>query len=223
MLLRSSRPARRAVVVTLALLAVTASACGSDSDSDAATTEAPTAEATTPVVTNAPADTSPAGTSPDTVDASSPECNGLSAAEVGAAAGGAFDSADDVSVDADHSCLFSDSMTGDGVVLLRQGADTYLAGSLDGAPIDEALTTLEASYTTVMDEPTASRPTIGGSPAVVVAGTSSIAGTPVAYAATVVDGEVIEVSADGAGLAADAAGFVPIVTAVLELAVAAQG
>ncbi len=228
MLARSAHPAPRSfrrlvAAAAVALLALGASACGSDSDSGdgasdgAVATDAAATEVSTPAE---PADTeAPVATEGEP----SPECNGLSAADVGAAAGGDFDSADDVSVDADVSCLFSDSTTGDSVVVLREGTATFLAGSLDDTPSDEALTVLEASYTTVMDDATAERTTIGGSPAVVVTGTSAIAGTPVGYAATIIDGELVEVSSDGSGLSADAAGFGPIVTAVLELAVAAQG
>ena len=54
-------------------------------------------------------------------------------------------------------------------------------------------------------------------------GTNSIIGTPVGYASTIVNGVVVEVSSDGAGLSATPEGFAPIVTAVAELAVAAQG
>ncbi len=74
-----------------------------------------------------------------------------------------------------------------------------------------------------MDAPTVEPTTIGGFPGIVVTGTNSIIGTPVGYASTIVNGVVVEVSSDGAGLSATPEGFAPIVTAVAELAVAAQG
>ena len=128
-----------------------------------------------------------------------------------------------MSVDTDVSCLFSNSTTGDSVVVLTESTTTYLGGAIDGMSPDEALGVLETSYTTVMDDPTVEHTTIGGSPAIVVTGVNSIIGTPLGYASTVVNGVVVEVSSDGAGLSPDAAGFGPIVTAVAELAVAAQG
>ena len=177
--------------------------------------DAPTTVPTTVVPTTA---------EPTTVETiPSPECNGLSAADVGAAAGGEFDTAEDVSAGSDVSCLFSSSTTGDSVVVLTESTATYLGGALDGLPVDQALGVLQTTYTNVMDAPTVQPTTIGGFPGIVVTGTNSIIGTPVGYASTIVNGTVVEVSSDGAGLSATPEGFAPIVTAVAELAVAAQG
>ncbi len=222
---RSSRSVRLrplVVPVAAAVLLLGVTACGSDGDSGATDT---TASVATDVVTSdAPTDTTalepPAS---DVAAESSPECNGVSAADVGAAAGVDFDAADDVSVDADVSCLFSNATGTDSVVVLTQSTTTYLGGALDGLSSDDALGILETSYTTVMDDPTVERTTIGGSPAIVVTGVNSIVGSPLGYASTVVNGVVIEVSSDGSGISADAAGFGPVVTAVAELVVAAQG
>ena len=215
------------VVAGVLLLGVTA--CGSDSGSDAgsepASTEtAATAPSSSEVATTAvPTTPVPTTAEPTTTEAPSPECNGLSAAEVGAAAGGAFDTAEDASAGSDVSCLFSNSTTGDSVLVLTESTATYLGGALDGLPIDQALGVLETTYTGVMDAPTVEHVTIGGFPGIVVTGTNSIIGTPVGYASTIVNGVVVEVSSDGAGLSATPEGFAPIVTAVAELAVAAQG
>ena len=177
----------------------------------------PTAVPTTAVPT-----TAVPTTADDHDRAPSPECNGLSAADVGAAAGGEFDTAEDVSAGSDVSCLFSSSTTGDSVVVLTESTATYLGGALDGLPIEQALGVLQTTYTNVMDAPTVEPTTIGGFPGIVVTGTNSIIGTPVGYASTIVNGTVVEVSSDGAGLSATPEGFAPIVTAVAELAVAAQ-
>ena len=134
-----------------------------------------------------------------------------------------FDTAADVSVGSDVSCLFSSSTTGDSVVVLTESTTTYLGGALDGLPPDAALGVLDTTYTNVMDAPTVEHMTIGGFPGTVVTGTNSIIGTPVGYASTIVNDVVVEVSSDGAGLSATPEGFAPIVTAVAELAVAAQG
>jgi Protein of unknown function (DUF3558) len=223
---RSPRLRSFAVTVAAGVLFLGVTACGSDSGSDAAPTGAPDSEstssdvATTAVSTTAASTTAEATTIPPPP---SPDCNGLSAADVGAAAGGEFDTAEDVSAGSDVSCLFSSSTTGDSVVVLTESTATYLGGALDGLSVEEALVVLQTTYTNVMDAPTVTPTTIGGLPGIVVTGTNSIIGTPVGYASTIVDGVVVEVSSDGAGLSATPEGFAPIVTAVAELAVAAQG
>ena len=154
----------------------------------------------------------------------SPVCGGLSAAAVGTAVGAAFDTADDISVDADLSCLFSDAMATDGVTVLTESADTYLGGSLAGLSVQDALRQLETAQSMFLDAGyTVERATIGGFPAIVVTGTNSVAAIPTGYAATVADGVVVEVTLDGANLAPDAAGLGPLGAGVLELAVAARG
>ena len=130
-------------------------------------------------------------------------CGGLSAADVGAAVGAEFDAADDISVDADLSCLFSNSTATDGVTVMTESADTYLGGSLAGLPIEDALAQLETAQSMFLDEGyTVEQTTIGGVPAIVIGGTNSVAVIPTGYAATVVDGVVIEVTLDGANLVA---------------------
>ena len=124
------------------LLAVTA--CSSDSGSDAgsepASAEAAaTAPSSSEVATTAvPTTPVPTTAEPTTSEAPSPECNGLSAAEVSAAAGGAFDTAEDASAGSDVSCLFSSSTTGDSVVVLTESTATYLGGALNGLPEDHS-------------------------------------------------------------------------------------
>ena len=207
------------------LLGVTACSSGSDAGTAPATTESvATASSSSAVPTTAvPTTPVPTTAEPTTTEAPSPECNGLSAADVGTAAGGQFDTAADVSVGSDVSCLFSSSTTGDSVVVLTESTTTYLGGALAGLPPDQALGVLDTTYTNVMDAPTVEHVTIGGFPGTVVTGTNSIIGTPVGYASTIVNDVVVEVSSDGAGLSATPEGFAPIVTAVAELAVAAQG
>ncbi len=204
-------------------------ACGSDSGSDAesepASTETAATATSTPAVATTAVPTTPVPTTaePTTTEAPSPECNGLSAADVGAAAGAEFDTAEDASAGSDVSCLFSSSLTGDSVVVLTESTATYLGGALNGLPVEQALGVLETTYTGVIDAPTVEHTTIGGFPGIVVTGTNSVRGTPIGYASTIVNGVVVEVSSDGAGLSATPEGFAPIVTAVAELAVAAQG
>ncbi|MET0663827.1 MAG: DUF3558 family protein [Ilumatobacteraceae bacterium] len=218
---RSSRLCSLAAPVAAGVLFLAVTACGSDADSDAASTETPGSQ---PQASDAPTTVVPTTAEPTTVETvPSPECNGLSAADVGAAAGGEFDTAEDVSAGSDVSCLFSSSTTGDSVVVLTESTGTYLGGALDGLPIDQALGVLQTTYTTVMDAPTVQATTIGGFPGIVVTGTNTIIGAPVGYASTIVNGTVVEVSSDGAGLSATPEGFAPIVTAAAELAVAAQG
>ena len=221
---RSSRLRSLAAPVAAGVLFLGVTACGSDSGSDAASTETPASQPqASDAPTAVPTTVVPTTAEPTTVETvPSPECNGLSAADVGAAAGGEFDTAEDVSAGSDVSCLFSSSTTGDSVVVLTESTATYLGGALDGLPIDQALGVLQTTYTNVMDAPTVQPTTIGGFPGIVVTGTNSIIGTPVGYASTIVNGTVVEVSSDGAGLSATPEGFAPIVTAVAELAVAAQ-
>ncbi len=213
------------------LLAV--SACGSDSESSSDTdveTADSVAVADPPVATAATVDTAAGVTDTVPTDGSegsdggddpSAECGGLTAADVGAAAGAEFDAADDISVDADLSCLFSNSMSVEAVTVSTEAVSTYLGGSLDGLSPDEALAQLETASTMFFDDPTVERTTIGGFPAVIVTGTSLDSGAGTGSA--IVNGVVIDVSSSGSGLSPDAAGYGPIMAAVLELAVAAQG
>lgn len=220
---RSSRLRSLATSIAAGVLFLGVAACGSESDSGTASTGTEATEPSSGVATTAvPPTPVPTTAEPTTTQAPSPECNGLTAADVGAAAGGDFDTATDVSVSADVSCLFSSSTTGDSVVVLTEPTATYLGGALDGLSVEEALGVLQTTYTTVMDGPIVEQTTIGGFPGIVVTGTNSIIGTPVGYASTIVNGVVVEVSSDGAGLSATPEGFAPIVSAVAELAVAAQ-
>ena len=236
---RSTRPhpVRLPLVVsaTVAGLLVL-SACGSDSGTadSAPPTDALVADA-------APAVTEPAGDTTMPVDDkvattddgggddgggdASETCGGLSASDVGAASGtGDIDSADDVSIDTDVSCLFSNEMTGFGVTVATQATSDYLGGELDGVTIDEALAELESTETTFLaDGATATRVTVGGSPAVVVTGADSLLADPRAFAGTVVDGVIIQVTASGGDSPEQNADLASVVTGVLELALAAQG
>jgi hypothetical protein len=224
--------------LAVGLLLVTASACGSDDDGASGDTTAP---AESVAVADPPVDTGATDTSADTTptDAAatgsvptdsgagggdtSATCGGLSAADVGAAVGAEFDSADDISIDTDETCLFSSSTATDGVTIVTQSADTYLGGMLAGLPVEEALTQLESAQSIVLEDGyTVERTTVGGSPAVVITGTNAMVTIPTGYASTVVDGVVIEVTLDGAALAPDAAGLGPLAGAVLDLAVGAQ-
>ena len=153
--------------------------------------------------------------------AASAECGGLNAAAVGAAAGAEFDTATDISVDADLSCLFGSSTAAEAVTVSTESVSTYLGGSLEGLSPDEALAQLENVSTMFFEDPVVEQTTVGGVPAVIVVGTA--AGSGIGSASAVVDDVVIEVSSSGSGLSPDAAGYGPIVTAVLALAVAAQG
>jgi hypothetical protein len=221
------------------LLLVTASACGSDEDSssDTAAPADSVAVADPPVDTDAadsiPAETAPTDSAPtdsaptDSGPAGGGDatavCGDLSAADVGGAVGAEFDSADDISIDTDVSCLFSSSMDIDGVTVMTQSVDTYLGGMLAGLPVEEALAQLESAQSTFLDEGyVVEQATIGGSPAIVITGTNAMLTTPTGYASTVIDGVVIEVTLDGLNLSPDAAGLGPLASAVLELAVGAQ-
>lgn len=224
--------------LAVGLLLVTASACGSDDDGASADTTTP---ADSVAVADPPVDTGATATSADTTPAdaaatesvptdgddgggdTSATCGGLSAADVGTAVGAEFDSADDISIDTDETCLFSSSTATDGVTIVTQSADTYLGGMLTGLPVEEALAQLESAQSIVLEDGyTVERTTIGGSPAVVITGTNAMVTIPTGYASTVVDGVVIEVTLDGAALAPDAAGLGPLAGAVLDLAVGAQ-
>jgi len=225
---RTNRRGRSLAIAALAALTI-ASTAGCSSGSDGDSSDAPAATAadatlapvdTTPVADDAGTDTSGTTSSDggDDESAGSAECGGLTAAAVGAAVGtGDFDSADDISIDADTTCLFSNSMGTYGVVVMTESTSSYLAGDLDGASIDDALSSLESALTFSLEEPTATRTDVGGNAAIVVTGTS-MTGGPGGSAGTVVDGVVVTVEADGADLASDPAGFEPIVTNVLALA-----
>jgi len=225
---RTNRRGCSLAIAALAALTIAGtSGCSSSSEGDSS--DAPAA--TSADATIAPADTTPvaddAGTDAsgttssgggDGESASSAECGGLTAAAVGAAVGaGDFDSASDISVDVDTTCLFSNSMSAYGVTVSKESASSYLAGDLDGASTDDALATLELALTTGLDETTVTRTDIGGNAAIVVTGTA-ITGGPAGAAGTVIDGVVVIVDGDGSALAADAAGFEPIMTNLLALA-----
>jgi hypothetical protein len=227
----SRRSRLRSAVAPLALsvVLVAGSACGSDSDSSS-DTGVETIESvavadppldTAPVGTTAgAADTMPVDDSDDGGDASA-ECGGLNAADVGTAAGAEFDTADDISVDADLSCLFSNSTAADAVTVTTESVSTYLGGSLDGLSPEEALAQLETASTMFFDDAVVEQTTIAGFPAVIVTGTVMESGA--GSGSAIVDGVVIDVSSSGSGLSPDGAGYAPIMAAVLELAVAAQG
>ena len=218
----------------MGILLVTASACGSDSD---ASSDGDTDTAESVAVADPPVDTATVETTVVETTATDPaatesvpagnsggapaECGGLNAADVGAAAGAEFDTADDISVDADVSCLFSNSLAADAVTVSTESVSTYLGGSLEGLSPEEALAQLETASTMFFEDPVVEKTTVGGAPAVIVVGTAAGSGT--GSASVIVDGVVIEVSSSGSGLSPDAVGYGPIVAAVLELAVAAQG
>ena len=188
-----------AAPVAAGMLSLGVAACGSDSGSDASPSRRPRTAATAPsssevATTAVPTTPVPTTAEPTTTEAPSPECNGLSAADVGAAAGAEFDTAEDTSAGADVSCLFSQFTTADSVVVLTESTATYLGGALNGLPVEEALGVLETTYTGVIDAPTVEQTTIGGFPGIVVTGTNSIRGMPTGYASTIVDGVVVEVS-----------------------------
>ena len=117
----------------------------------------------------------------------SPECNGLSAADVGAAAGARVRHGRGHQRRHRRVVPVLESTTGDSVVVLTESTATYLGGVLDGLPVDEALGELETTYTTSSDAPTVEPTTIGGFPGIVVTGTNAIIGTPVGYASTIVE------------------------------------
>ena len=152
------------------------------------------------------------------------ECGGLTAAAIGAAVGaGDFDTAEDISVDADTTGLFTDSMSTYGVTVSKESTSSYLAGDLDGASTDDALSSLETALTFALDDATVTRTDVGGNAAIVITGASAAGGAGGATAAggaagTVIDGVVVVVDADGSDLASDPAGFEPIVTNLLALA-----
>jgi len=227
---RTNRRGRSVAIAALAALTLAGVAgCSSDSDGGSPDTSAGAAVAepaqstpaqSTPVVDDAgtePADTTNSGDGTDE-SVGDAECGGLTAAAIGAAVGaGEFDSADDISVDADTSCLFTNSMSTYGVTVSKESTSSYLAGDLDGASIDDALSSLEKVLTFAMDDATVTRTDVGGNVAIVITGTTASGGAGGA-AGTVIDGVVVTVDADGSDLASDPAGFEPIVTNLLALA-----
>ena len=56
-----------------------------------------------------------------------------------------------LSVDADESCLFSNSTGTDGVTVVTESADTYLGGFVAGLPPEEALAQLESAQSIVLE------------------------------------------------------------------------
>ncbi len=222
---------RRSTVVSIvsfaAVLAMTA--CGSADSTD-----------TTPAADGSLVDASPVESAAPDVSATSTTgtvateaagtgdpaaiCGGLSAADVGAAAGvGNFDSADDLSVDADVTCLFSNSTSVFGITVSTEPTASFLAGELDGLSIEESLAELESTQTLFLEPGyTAERIVVAGTPAVVVTGIDLVQGEANGFAATVIDGVVHTATASGTDLGTEPASFSPIVTTVLELAVGAQ-
>jgi len=221
---RTNPRGRSVAIAALAALTLAGVAgCSSDSVDGSPDTSVGTAAdestQTAPVVDagTEPADTATAG---DGVDESAgdAECGGLTAAAIGVAVGaGDFDSADDISVDADTTCLFTNSMSAYGVTVSKESTSSYLAGDLAGASIDDALSSLETALTFAMDDATVTRTDVGGNAAIVITGTTAAGGAGGA-AGTVIDGVVVVVDADGSDLASDPAGFEPIVTNLLALA-----
>lgn len=219
---------RSTVVVALAVLALAGSACSSGSDDNASEDVAvgvATTDAVIPTDTTDTTDVTETAAPVDTADGAgegdgAAVCGGISAADVGAAVGaGDFDSAEDLSIDAETTCIFTNSTGFYGVSIATEPSDTYLVGELDGLTLDEALTRLELVLTAPMDDgATIVRVPVGDGEALVVTGTDSILGAPKGAGATVVDGRVIIIDADGSELAADAAGFAPIITNLLALA-----
>jgi hypothetical protein len=226
MRLRINRRGHSLVAVALGGLALSALvACSSGSDDSAGAPDATDAPA--PVsVTSDPATATPTDstvTAEDTAgDDGGAECGGVTAAAVGEAVGaGDFDSADDISIDADTTCLFTNSMGVYGVSFSKEPISTYLAGELDGASTDDALSSLETLFAGSIDGPTTTRTDVDGNAVVVVTGTL-LSGGPAGKAGAVVDGVAVVVEADGSELSADAAGFESIVTNVLALAVSSD-
>lgn len=230
---RSSSRRSRSLVMTAVLTLATLAGCssGSDSESSAGATDS-TAEvsANSAPVDDQAADSRPVddqvadtevddGTDDSDSSPSDAECGGLTGAEIGAAAGvGTFDVASDISVDTDSTCLFRNSIDIYGVTVSTETTEDYLMGDLVGESLDDALTFLGSFHESAFDGPTVKRVTAGGVDAVVVSGPSMIGGDNSATIASVVDGVVVTVDADGSALAADPAGFEPIVTAIFVLA-----
>ena len=222
---RTNRRGRSVAIAALAALTLAGSAgCSSDSDDGSPDTSVGTAAdestQTAPVVDDAGTETADTANAGDGMDESAgdAECGGLTAAAIGAAVGaGAFDSADDISVDADTTCLFTNSMSTYGVTVSKESTSSYLAGDIDGASTDDALSSLEAALTFAMDDATITRTDVGGNAAIVITGTTPAGGAGGA-AGTVIDGVVVIVNADGSDLASDPVGFEPIVTNLLALA-----
>lgn len=225
-------PCRRSIATIAGVMfALAAASCSSGSDSATPDVNSAAADATSasaPVVTEV-ADSSVASVEPATsqADGDSGEtvgqigplgCDDAGAAAVSAAIGTVtLDTADDVSVDTDQTCLYSNSTSVSAVTLSTESTSSLLGGDLEGVPLDEALTTLGSTQTLFLDDgATSEQITIGDVPAVVVTGTSISAG-PVGYAATVVDGTVIEVDVSGTDIAADAEGLGSAAVSVLEL------
>jgi hypothetical protein len=232
---------RRSTIITVVCVAalVALGACGSDESTDSVTTESDGSIAGTsaPVSSADPSASDPnssvAGGTETSAPTSAPSdgtgdptatCGGISAADVGAAAGvGDFDSADDLSVDADVTCLFSNSTSVFGVTVASEPTSSFLAGEVDGLPIEEALTQLASTQTLFLEEGYLTEQiTVAGVPAVVVTGIDLIQGQANGFAATVIDGSVHTVTASGTDLGTEPASFRPIVSSVLELAVGAQ-
>lgn len=227
------------LVAALALPLATLAACGGDDSGDATTTVAATA-------TTAPAagsDTSTAATTDDTApddtaasvtvtvatvtedtagNGGDAACGGLSAADVSTAAGGVpFDVASDTSVDQDTSCVFSSASGDYGIAVSSEGTATYLGGALEGLDEAGAIEQLgEAQQLVLEDGATVNTITLAGHQVVMVAGTSSTGGAASGSAATVVDGTVTVVTANGILLGADGAQLASVAANVLAAAIA---
>lgn len=239
-MLRRTLPLVAALALPLAALA----ACGGDDSSDATTTvaatatTAPAAGADTTTAATTTDDSAPDDTPADTAasvtvtvatvtedtaagDGGDAACGGLSAADVSTAAGGVpFDVASDTSVDEDTSCVFTSATGTYGISVSSEGTATYLGGELDGLDEAAALAQLgEAQQLVLEDGATVNTITLAGHQVVTVAGTNATGGAPSGTAATVVDGTVTVVTADGSTLGADGAQLAAVAANVLTAAI----
>ena len=209
---------RTAIALAVAL---TFTACGGgddDADGDGVVSPpTPLAEAaSTPAASSA---TAIDDDDVDDVDDSVPaeECNDLSPADISTAAGGApFDTVNDVSIDTERSCLFTAQTQIYGVTVSIEATETFLAGDLVGLGSTEMNSMLEQLHTMTLSESQAVPLTVAGSEGVLLTG-PAMTGGATASAAIVVDGEVVQVTADGEALGDLAA----VTTAVLEAALSA--
>jgi hypothetical protein len=232
-MLRPRRLRTPLVAISLVALAAT-SACssgpddgdigdGTIEDTSTSLAPAPTEPVDATATDTVAAGSAPTGTGGADGAGGAVVCGELSTTEVATAVGaGTFDTADDVSIADDVTCLYSNSTATYAVSVSREPTTTFLAGELDGASSTDALAALELLLaSTYQDGATVTVTPDGDNGSVVVTGTDAILGTPAGSAAAVVDGMVIRVDSDGDELAADAAGFQPIVTNLLALATGA--
>lgn len=219
---RSTTAGRAAIILAAALSLAACGGGGEDPGDDGAATSAPAPEQ---AATSADAPTTEApddgetdatdATDDATEDETTEDCNDLSPADISAAAGGvAFDTVDDVSVDADSSCLFGAATQVYGVTVSEESTETFLAGDLVGLGAAETNAVLEQLHTMTLSNAQAAPLTVAGGEGVLITG-EAMTGGATATAAVVVGGEVVQVTASGEALGDLAA----VVTAVLETAV----